>query len=116
MGHYVNPVEFTYHSKRYGKSITIPYGYVSDGSTGGVDVYSRSWWVHDKLTDECRWDDGTICTNKQASYVIYDILREEGRWFRARTWFVATLLWGNYQEWRGKRLPIPLDEHLVHDD
>lgn len=84
-----------YHSKRYNKDITVEEGYVSDGASGpATDIVSESWWVHDKVRGTKKWDDGTECTNLQASYVIYDILKSEGRWFRARSWFIATLIYG----------------------
>lgn len=85
--------DLTYFSKRYGKWVICRSGMLSDGATKAVDVLnSISWFIHDKLcNDEC-WEDGSPCSNRQASFVIYDILKEEGRWFRARTWFIATLL------------------------
>ena len=95
-GDYVNPKEFTYHSNRYDKNVTVEEGELSDGASGAVDVHnSISFVVHDVLKKYQKWDDGTECTNTQASWVIYDILKQEGRWFRARTWYVSTLLWGS---------------------
>jgi len=96
---YVNPAEFTYHSLRHGKSKTVPWLYESDGATGASDIWSRAWWVHDILIESRKWDDGTTCSNRQASWVIYDILKHEGRWFRARTWFVATLVYGEVRDY-----------------
>jgi hypothetical protein len=93
-GTYYNKTEFTYYSERYDKWVTVPKGYESDGSSGGFDINSRSWWCHDILKEFEVWDDGSACSNTQASFVIYDILKSEGRWFRARTWFIATLAWG----------------------
>ena len=95
---YHNPKEIIYISPRYQKRKTVPEGYISDGATGATDIYSNAWWVHDILKDEKTWDDGTACSNAQASFVIYDILVSEGRWFRARTWFVATYLWGSFAD------------------
>ena len=66
----------------------------SDGATGAFDLNSKSWWVHDRLCNTGLFDDGSKCSNLQASTIIYDILKNEGRWFRARTWFAATLLFG----------------------
>ena len=91
---YSNPVFIDYYSLRYSKRVSVPVGYLSDGATGAIDIYSRSWWVHDKLCDTGVWHDGTPCTNWQASTVLSDILRSEGRWFRARTWRWATFLFG----------------------
>jgi len=83
-----------YYSKRYGKWVTVPEGYPSDGATFAEDIYSDSWWVHDKLCDTGFWDDGTRVTNWQASMVLRDILLEEGRWIRAHRWFLPTFLFG----------------------
>jgi len=76
---YHNPKEIIYISPRYGKQKTVPEGYISDGATGAVDIYSNAWWVHDILKWDKFWDDGTECSNTQASFVIYDILVSEGR-------------------------------------
>ena len=83
---YYCPYRITYRSPRYGKFVTVPKGYPSDGATGAFDIWSESWWVHDALTDRGTWDDGTPCTNWQASAVIGDILKHEGRRFRAVYW------------------------------
>jgi len=88
-----------YTSRRFNKTCTVPAGYVSDGASGpAMDIVSKSWWVHDWLRDKKKWDDGTDCSNLNASYVIYDILMKENRWIRARTWFVATLFWGTIKK------------------
>ena len=86
-----------YFSKRYQKHIRIkttdkPY----DGATGPLvpDINSFGWLFHDVLCREGRFEDGTPCTNWQASKVLADILKSEGRWFRGRSWFVATWLFG----------------------
>ena len=103
---YINPSSWTYHNERFNKDRTVPAGYPSDGASGpAVDIYSRGWWVHDVLTDPdyMRWDDGTPCPNRDASLVLHDILMAEGRWIRARTWFVATYLWGEWAVRTGRR-------------
>ena len=91
---YINDIQFTYYSQRYDKLITVPKGYHSDGATGAKDITSRGWWVHDVLCDRGTFDDGTKCNNWKASTILSDILKVEGRWFRARSWFVATWLFG----------------------
>lgn len=83
-----------YRSERYQKNVFVPKGYKSDGATGAMDIWSEGWWVHDRLCDTGKWEDGTPCTNWQASTVLSDILKSEGRWVRARYWFLATLLFG----------------------
>jgi len=95
---YLNPASFTQHIKRYNRDVTVPKGYPSDGSTGGVDIYSRSWWVHDKLVDSPYFDDGTYCTAWQGSMIIHDILMDEGHWIRAKTWCIATLMGADWKK------------------
>jgi hypothetical protein len=115
---YKNLERIVYKSERYGKQKTVEYGYWSDGATGACDlsgahpVYNReldcdedkseSWLVHDKLKEDKKWDDGTVCTNLQASFVIKDILKSEGRWFRDFWWFTATLAWGEFTKVKDK--------------
>ena len=88
--------DITYYSKRHKKWTTVPKGYISDGASGpATDIVSKAWWIHDWLCSKKKWDDGTDCGSWQSSQVIYDILMKEDRWFRARIWFVATLIWQN---------------------
>lgn len=85
-----------YISHRYkNKTVTCPKGMLSDGASGpATDIVSKAWWVHDRLRDKFKWDDGSYCPNLQASWVLHDILMKENRLIRAWTWFIATLLWG----------------------
>lgn len=83
-----------YTSQRYGKLVVIHPGFRSDGATGAKDISSLGWWVHDYLCEFGQFSDGSLCTNWQASMILHDILVEEGRWFRARSWFAATWLFG----------------------
>jgi hypothetical protein len=91
---YTNKKEIRYYSRRYNKWVIVPVGYPSDGATGAIDIDSESWWVHDKLCDTGTWEDGTCVSNWQASYVLSDILWNEGRWARAKYWFLFTWLRG----------------------
>ena len=91
---YTLPCTIRHNSERYGKTVTVPAGYHSDGATGAIDIYSDGWWVHDWLCDHGVWDDGSPCNNWQASTVLSDILRAEGRWVRAIYWWPATWLFG----------------------
>lgn len=86
--------DFTYYSKRFKKSIIIPNGFYSDGASGVIDIDSNSWWVHDYLVRYRTWSDGTHLSNLEASLVLYEILKEEGRYIRAPLWFVGTLVYG----------------------
>ena len=91
---YVVLVDLWYWSERYQKWIVCNTGDVSDGATGAYDINSFGWLFHDDLCNTGEFNDGAKCNNLQASHVVSDILEEEGRWFRARSWFVATWLFG----------------------
>ena len=91
---YRNKKEIRYWSPRYKKLIIVEYDYPSDGATFAVDIYSDAWWVHDKVCDTGVFEDGTPCTNWQASMILSDILKSEGRWARQHYWFWATFLFG----------------------
>lgn len=83
-----------YFSKRYRKYITVEAKDISDGATTAPDIDSFSWLFHDEVCEEGAFNDGTKATNWQASKILSDILSEEGKWFRAKTWFAATWLFG----------------------
>jgi len=92
---YILLTGFTEFSLRYGKTVTCYAMMVSDGATGAADLRnSRGFWVHDRLCDRGTWDDGSPCTNWQASRVLSDILKREGRIFRSKTWLIFTFLLG----------------------
>lgn len=91
---YSCPKEIRYYSKRYRKLIIVEEGRPSDGATGAIDIWSDGWWVHDKLCETGKFEDGTLCTNWQASTILSDILREENRWARAIYWWPMTYLFG----------------------
>ncbi len=85
----------TYHSRRYNKDVVIkPSDEPYDGATGAFDIDSFGWLFHDVLCRDGCFNDKTKCTNLQASTVLSDILSDEGRWFRSKTWFIATWLFG----------------------
>lgn len=83
-----------YESKRYDKWITIKKGDKSDGATSAPDIDSWCWLIHDDLCNFGVFEDGSKCTNWQASKILSDILKAEGKWFRSFTWFTATWLFG----------------------
>jgi hypothetical protein len=89
--------EIVYTSPRYGKTITVPAGRISDGATGAMDITSRGWWIHDELCSRGKWDDGTLLSNWQCSQVLQDVLAEEGRYWQGKRWFYATFLLGGGQ-------------------
>ena len=83
-----------YFSKRYNKWVVCEAKDNSDGATGAKDIDSFGWIFHDDIKKFKKFEDGSKCTNPQASYILYDILKSEGYWFRARSWFITTLAWG----------------------
>ena len=102
---YVLDETYVYYSTRYKKSVTIEKGSLSDGATGARDVgakryrklgdkLSACFWVHDELCVTGKWDDGTKVSNFQASTVLCDILKADGYWFRGRSWWLPTFLFG----------------------
>jgi len=93
-GLYVADETLQYYSPRYNKNVFIEKGQVRDGASGAMDIRSTSWWVHDQLCADAVWGDGTPCTRVQAANVLYDILWEEGHYFRAHSWRAATYLFG----------------------
>jgi len=79
-----------YFSPRYKKWITAAVG-VYDGASGPAeDLVSEAWFIHDQLCNTGKFDDGTPCSNWQASWILSDLLGREGRWGRRWTWLVAT--------------------------
>ena len=88
------PFDINYHSERYNKNVFVPAGTQSDGATGAIDIWSKSWWVHDELCRMAVWADGSPVTAWQAAAVLSDILKEEGHWFRCHTWRWATFFFG----------------------
>lgn len=92
---YYCPVKIVYRDDKTGHYVTVPKGYPSDGASGpAIDIWSRSWWVHDVLCDRGTWDDGTPVTPWTASRVLADILKAEKRLWRAWRWRWATFLFG----------------------
>ena len=91
---YVTTTALWYKSERYDKYIVCEKYFVSDGATGAYDIKSYGWLFHDKVKKTKKFNDGTECTNLQASHVLSDILEDEGRWFREHSWFISTLIWG----------------------
>ncbi len=101
---YVEPIETggykvirykSYYSKRYNNWLEItvddkPY----DGATGAFDIDSFGWLFHDVMCRDGCFTNGAKCSNWQASQVLSDILKSEGRWVRSKTWPIATWLFG----------------------
>lgn len=87
---YTLPYEIHWCSERYGKSLTVPRGYLSDGATGVRDIWSEAWWLHDFVCDGNPWNDGTPVSTAQEAWILHDKLKEEKRPIRAVAWGIAT--------------------------
>lgn len=106
---YVSGPVYTYESPRYGKSITVPRGYPSNGANVVKDLHPTAFFVHDRGCECGKWDDGSKMCNRELSFVYYDILRACGTlWVRAFCRWVGTFLGGGGKArdnglWRAKR-------------
>lgn len=65
------------------KTVTVPAGFLCDGSTGGPDI-GDSWVFHDWLYANHAWDGGVECTREQADALMYRVLKQEGQGLYAR--------------------------------
>ncbi len=84
---YRNETRINYFSERYGKYITVPVGYWSNGADVVADFYPPSWFIHDWGCGSYfgrgpkpvggQWDDGSPMTNWQLSHVFTDVIRDE---------------------------------------
>jgi hypothetical protein len=83
-----------YYSLRYSKWIGVEKGDRSDGATSAKDINSFGWIFHDELCNDGTFEGGAKCSNWQASHVLTDIMRDEGRYVRQYTWFWATWFFG----------------------
>ena len=82
------------YSERYKKWVIALTGETFDGASGAIDICPMAWIPHDVLCRDGCFADRTVCSNWMASIVISDQLKKYGFWFRARTWFAATFLFG----------------------
>jgi hypothetical protein len=93
LGYKVNE-SIAYYSERYDRWIGAEKGDRSDGATYAKDLDSFGWIFHDELCNGGTFELGAKCSNWQASHVLTDIMKEEGYWFRTRSWFWGTWLAG----------------------
>jgi hypothetical protein len=93
-GMYVFTKQVRYFSDRYSKWVVCEVNDLSDGATSAKDIDSFSWGAHDDLCRTGKFEDGSKCSNWQASQILSDILKAEGYGFRSRTWLYATWLFG----------------------
>jgi hypothetical protein len=90
---YILPYDIHYYSKRYNKFVYVPKGFVSDGATGAIDIYTEAFFIHDWLLETKKFNDDTNCSWFQANLIMYDVLQEEGRYIRSYVWFFATTIY-----------------------
>jgi hypothetical protein len=88
-----------YYSERFDKWIVVPHGRKSDGATFAIDIHSAGWVFHDEVCESGVWHDGTICTNWQRSWVLQDILDQDGYDIRRWYWFWLTFLFGVFKKY-----------------
>ena len=93
-GRYLVKKEIRYFSLRYKKWVVCEVNDDSDGATYARDIKSFGWIIHDDVKRTKKFEDGSKCSNWQASNILSDILKRDGYWFRARSWFITTLAWG----------------------
>ena len=98
-------------------------GMRSDGSSGGIDLYSGYWGFHDALCNRGRWDSGCKISNWQASKVLSYILKNEYSPDEKRYWlewrpirsvytFWATFLFGGGEARKNGMFKIKDDDDL----
>ena len=92
----------TYDSTRYDEDITIPSGFACDGATAAPNV-GDGWKYHDWLFYHGKFDSGTRCSFTQANMVIYDCMRDEGRWFAARLYLLGVFTPWSRNAWKDHR-------------
>lgn len=56
-----------------GKTLSVPVGFLTDGSSGGPD-YGTSWLYHDWLYSAHRFSSGEACTRAEADELMGDVL------------------------------------------
>ena len=99
-GSYIAAEKYKWYSARYGETITIRKGEVSDGATKATDIISAAWFLHDMACKRGKWDSGRPITALQAAMILHDVLRKEARLiremgqFRRGAWrFLQSLYW-----------------------
>lgn len=56
-----------------GRTLCVPAGFLTDGSTGGPD-YGTSWLYHDWLYSTHQFSSGEACTREEADELMGDVL------------------------------------------
>lgn len=95
-------VENEYRYTTNGHTITVPVGFLTDGSTGGPDV-GCSWLFHDWLYSYHKYDDNVDCTREEADRIMAKILEMENRPFYYKVFTFVTsnnCCWCFSRSWR----------------
>lgn len=89
------PWGFHYYSERYKKWMWIPYLHPSNGANFVADLCPLAFFTHDMACYECTWADGTPMSNREASTLYADIIKECGdtRLKRAGFWCLSKWRW-----------------------
>jgi len=69
----LDPYQVFWHER----NLTVPRGFLSDGSTMSPD-YGWGWLFHDYLYRFHQWDDGTPCSQQDADNLLADVEAYEG--------------------------------------
>lgn len=84
----------TFHSDWLNRDITVTTGDKSDGATQVPDIHSDGWGFHDQLCRSGKFDDGTKCSNLQASIVLFEVMWKEGHKLKAVLGLPGTFIGG----------------------
>lgn len=79
------PYELHWRHKR----VSVPRGFLTDGSTGGPE-WGSSWVYHDFLYSTHSFDDGTHCSRDEADKIMETVLLKDGL-LSYRAAFLASL-------------------------
>jgi hypothetical protein len=112
---YVVLSECVYIDTRRKHKIVIPEGFLTDGCSGPIPDYGRSWLFHDYLYASHCYEDNIPITRKEADNVMKVLLNYEhfhfAGWISCR---VACLnpfyLWSKAWDSSGKRGPVYLKD------
>jgi hypothetical protein len=107
---------YEYHDDLNGVHITVPKGFLTDGSTGGPD-YGCSWLFHDYLYATHCFDGNVYCTRQEADEIMENILRRENMnlYCKAVSFLSqVNLFWLFSDAWEssGKRGPQFLEDNI----
>jgi hypothetical protein len=98
-------------------TITIPTGFLTDGSSGPVPDWGRAWLFHDWLYAKHEFDNEVSCTRREADKIMANILHYDNfhfvHWliFKIASWDIFKL-WSRAWERSGSLGPQFLQEHL----